>query len=75
MDAAANYYMTTGGHLMGTKIETDMRNDLFSHIQGLSFSYFDNTKVGQLKSRLTSDLFDITVVCPPLSRRDGNNLD
>jgi len=60
MDAAANYYMTTGGHLMGTKIETDMRNDLFSHIQGLSFSYFDNTKVGQLMSRLTSDLFDIT---------------
>lgn len=60
IDAAANFYMTTGGHLMGTKIETDMRNDLFSHIQELSFSYFDNTKVGQLMSRLTSDLFDIT---------------
>lgn len=60
VDAAANYYMTCGGHVMGSKIETEMRNDLFSHLQGLSFSFYDNTKVGQLMSRLTSDLFDVT---------------
>ncbi len=60
IDALANYYMATQGHFMGTKIETDMRNDLFSHLQNLSFSYYDNTKIGQLMSRLTSDLFDIT---------------
>lgn len=44
---------------MGTKMETDMRRDLFSHLQTLSFTYYDNTKVGQLMSRITSDLFDI----------------
>lgn len=60
IDAAANYYMACGGHIVGSRIETDMRTDLFSHLQGLSFSYYDNTKVGQLMSRLTSDLFDIT---------------
>lgn len=60
VDAAANWYMASGGHVMGSKIETDMRNDLFSHLQGLSFSYYDNTKIGQLMSRLTSDLFDVT---------------
>ena len=60
VDAIANYYMACGGHVMGSKIETEMRNDLFSHLQGLSFSFYDNTKVGQLMSRLTSDLFDVT---------------
>lgn len=60
VDAAAQYYMTGGGHVMGSKIETEMRNDLFAHLQGLSFSFYDNTKVGQLMSRLTSDLFDVT---------------
>ncbi len=60
IDSAANYYMACGGHVMGSKIETEMRNDLFSHLQGLSFSFYDNTKVGQLMSRLTSDLFDVT---------------
>lgn len=60
VDAVANYYMTCGGHVMGSRIETEMRNDLFGHLQGLSFSFFDNTKVGQLMSRLTSDLFDVT---------------
>lgn len=59
LDSAANYFMEAGGHVMGTKMETDMRRDLFSHLQTLSFSYFDNTKIGQLMSRLTSDLFDI----------------
>ncbi len=60
IDTAANYYMTSVGHIMGTKIETDMRRDLFSHLQKLSFSYFDNTKVGTLMSRITNDLFDVT---------------
>ena len=60
IDTAANYYMTTVGHIMGTKIETDMRRDLFAHLQKLSFSYYDNAKVGTLMSRITTDLFDVT---------------
>ena len=60
LDCAASYYMEAGGHIMGTKIETDMRRDMFSHLQTLPFSYYDNTKIGQLMSRITSDLFDIT---------------
>ena len=60
MDVVANYYMTAVGHIMGTKIETDMRRDFFGHLQKLSFTFFDNTKVGSLMSRISSDLFDIT---------------
>ncbi len=60
IDTAANYYMTAVGHIMGTKIETDMRHDLFGHLQKLSFTFFDNTKVGTLMSRITNDLFDVT---------------
>lgn len=60
VDTAANYYMTSVGHVMGTRLETDMRHDLFSHLQRLSFSYYDNTKVGTLMSRMTTDLFDVT---------------
>ena len=60
IDTGANFYMASNGHIMGTKIETDMRHDLFSHLQKLSFSYYDNTKIGTLMSRMTSDLFDIT---------------
>ncbi len=60
IDTAANYYMTAIGHIMGTKIETDMRHDLFGHLQKLSFTFFDNTKVGTLMSRITNDLFDVT---------------
>ncbi len=60
VDTFASYYMTTVGHIMGTKIETDMRRDMFSHLQKLSFSYYDNTKVGSLMSRITNDLFDVT---------------
>ena len=59
LDCAANYYMAAGGHIMGTHMETDMREDLFAHFQTLSFTYYDNTKIGQLMSRITSDLFDI----------------
>jgi ATP-binding cassette subfamily B protein len=60
IDTVANYYMAAGGHIMGSKIETDMRRDLFSHLQKLSFSYYDNAKVGTLMSRITNDLFDVT---------------
>ncbi len=60
IDAAANYYMASVGHIMGTRLETDMRRDLFGHMQKLSFSYYDNTKIGTLMSRITSDLFDVT---------------
>ena len=60
VDAGANYYMQSEGHIMGAKIETDMRHDLFHHLQLLSFSFYNNTKVGQIMSRITSDLFDIT---------------
>ena len=60
IDTAANYYMQSIGHIMGAHIEADMRRDLFSHLQDLSHSYYDNTKIGQLMSRITTDLNDIT---------------
>ena len=60
IDTAANYYMASIGHVMGTRMETDMRRDFFGHLQKLSFSYYDNAKIGTLMSRLTSDLFDVT---------------
>ena len=60
VDTFANYYMANTGHIMGAKIETDMRRDLFSHLMDLSFSYFDNTKIGQIMARISNDLFDIT---------------
>ncbi len=60
VDTAANYFMQSVGHVMGTHIETDMRRDLFAHLQELPHAYYSNTKIGQLMSRITSDLFDIT---------------
>lgn len=60
VDVGASFFMASVGHIMGTKIETDMRRDLFGHLQKLSFAYFDNTKVGTIMSRITSDLFDVT---------------
>ena len=60
VDTFANYYMANRGHIMGAKIETDMRRDLFSHLMKLDFHYFDNTKIGQIMSRISNDLFDIT---------------
>ncbi len=60
VDTVSNYYMANVGHVMGSRLETDMRRDLFDHLQKLPFSFFDNTKVGQIMSRVTSDLFDIT---------------
>ena len=67
IDTAAQYYMASAGHIMGVRLENNMRRDLFSHLQKLSFSYYDNTKVGTLMSRLTNDLFDISELahhCP-----------
>ena len=60
IDTAANYYMQSVGHSMGAQIETDMRRDMFSHLQMLQNSYYDNTKIGQLMSRITTDLNDVT---------------
>lgn len=60
VDSAAYYYMAYVGHVMGTKIETDMRRDAYSHLQELSNTYFNNTKVGQIMGRITNDLFDVT---------------
>lgn len=60
VDAGATFFRASIGHIMGTKMETDMRSDLFAHLQKLSFHYFDNTKVGQIMSRITTDLFDVT---------------
>jgi ATP-binding cassette subfamily B protein len=54
------YYITSWGHIMGAKMETDMRREIFSHLQKLSFSYYDNTNTGKLMSRITTDLFDIS---------------
>ena len=60
IDSLAAYYMAYTGHVMGVYIETDMRQDAFEHLQMLSDSYYSNTKVGQIMSRITSDLFDVT---------------
>ena len=60
VDTAAYYYMQSIGHIMGSRIESDLRRDLFSHYQELSNDFYDNTKIGQLMSRITTDLNDIT---------------
>lgn len=56
----ANFYISDIGHVMGAKIERDMRAEIFAHYQKLSFAFYDEQKTGQLMSRITSDLFDIT---------------
>ena len=56
----SRYFITYYGHMMGAYIEHDMRNEIFSHYQKLSFTFYDNQKVGHLLSRITSDLFDIS---------------
>ena len=60
IDCLANYYMSDIGHVMGAKIETDMRRDAYAHLQQLSNTYFNNTKVGQIMGRITNDLFEVT---------------
>lgn len=60
VEAFCNFYIAYYGHIMGAKIERDMRNEIFGHYQKLSFAFYDNQKVGHLLSRITSDLFDIS---------------
>lgn len=55
-----NFYIAYYGHIMGAKMEADMRRDIFGHYQKLTFAFYDNQKVGHLLSRITSDLFDIS---------------
>ena len=54
------YIVTYWGHTLGVRMEADMRRDLFTHLQKLSFSFFDRHRTGQLMSRMTNDLFEIT---------------
>lgn len=60
VEYASNFYTDYFGHVMGARMESDMRSDLFQHVQKLSFNYHDNTRTGQLMSRITTDLFDIS---------------
>jgi ATP-binding cassette subfamily B protein len=54
------YYITSWGHVMGARMESDMRQDLFDHLQRLPFSYYDKNNTGEMMSKLVSDLFDIS---------------
>lgn len=60
VELIAGYYMTSIGHIMGAKIETDMRSDLYHHLQMMSHNFYNETKIGVIMSRMTNDLFDIT---------------
>ena len=60
IEVIAQYFMTSIGHIMGARIETDMRRDLYAHLQSLSDTFYNETKVGVIMSRITNDLFDIT---------------
>ena len=60
LECYCNYFIAYYGHIMGAKMEYNMRNEIFAHYQKLSFSFYDNQKVGQLMSRVTNDLFDIS---------------
>ncbi|GHV28463.1 thiamine ABC transporter permease [Clostridia bacterium] len=60
VDAGANFYMSSYGHIMGTHVETRMRSELFASMQRQSFAFYSETKVGQIMARITSDLFDVS---------------
>lgn len=60
IEFACNYFITYQGHVMGAKMESDLRAELFEHYQKLSFGFYDDQKTGQLMSRLTNDLFSLT---------------
>ncbi len=60
IETYSKYLITYWGHYMGLSIESDMRKEIFSKMQGLSFSFYDDAKVGKLMSRITNDLFDIS---------------
>ncbi|EDP11701.1 ABC transporter, ATP-binding protein [Amedibacillus dolichus DSM 3991] len=58
--AVCRFYVSGQGHIMGARMESDMRQDLFDHYEKLSFSYYDKNNTGEMMSRLVSDLFDIS---------------
>lgn len=58
--ALCRYYVSSQGHIMGARMESDMRQDLFNHYEKLSFSYYDRNNTGEMMSKLVSDLFDIS---------------
>ena len=60
VQALCKYYVSCQGHIMGAKMERDMRKELFDHYQALSFSYYDQNNTGRMMSRMVSDLFDIS---------------
>lgn len=60
IQTACRYYVTYAGHMMGARMERDMRNELFDQYEKLSFSYYDQNNSGQMMSKLVSDLFDIS---------------
>lgn len=60
LQAMCNYYVACQGHIMGARMERDMRQQLFEHYEKLSFSYYDKNNTGQMMSKLVSDLFDIS---------------
>lgn len=59
----STYFTSYQGHIMGARMEYDMRNDIFEHYQKLSFNFYDNQKTGQLMTRITNDLFEVTELC------------
>lgn len=60
IQTACRYYVTYAGHMMGARMERDMRKELFDQYERLSFSYYDQNNSGQMMSKLVSDLFDIS---------------
>ena len=60
MKALMQFVVTYWGHIFGVRVEADIRRDLFAHMQTLGFDYFDRHRTGQLMSRLTTDLFELT---------------
>lgn len=60
IEYGCNFFITSYGHIMGARMEYDLRNEIFNHLQKLSFNYYDNQKTGQIMSRITNDLFEIT---------------
>ena len=60
IEAFSNFFIAYWGHIMGAKMESNMRRDIFEHFQSLSFNFYDDQKVGQLMSRITNDLFEIS---------------
>ncbi len=70
LNTALQYVVTYWGHMLGINIETDMRRNVFEHLQKLSFRFFDNTKTGHMVARITTDLQDI-----PLQQPDDGGKD